>query len=287
VNLAAQITAYLHPPFVVCDAALATALAMAGQQRLTAAMGITAAEYSIANCLYSLASGAQGITTETELPLIEGPEWGRLASFYEEHGLEPLSYDELVATQAAEKLGAAWRLLQRVPAVGNCLRTLVKTIQVLRSPDPEIDVSYSHPAVPFSVFVSVGDDNSLVAALRVAESLLHEAMHLKLTLLEAETALLHAGCQGLYYSPWRDENRPARGVLHGLFVFAAVREFYAALTYFTELHQEEVEFIEDRLATITDEFAVLQHFPEAADLTASGHRLATAILAPAAAVSTR
>jgi HEXXH motif-containing protein len=213
---------------------------------------------------------------------MEYPELPRLASFYQEHGLEPLATDELVATQASEKLRRAWALLESIPATGASLRELVKTIQVLRSPDPEIDVSYSHPAIPFSIFVSVGEDESLNATLRVAESLLHEAMHLKLTLLEQEINMVHPGSQGLYYSPWRDENRPVRGVLHGMFVFVAVREFYQIMQC-RGLPEPAQDFCAYREEVITAELALLTDFPKSADLTAAGSQLAANLLKQATA----
>lgn len=276
-----QINAYLQQPFRVCDAGLATSLAEVGQRRLNFTTGLSASHYSIANCLYStmaLVEGQHLHELGAELPLLELPEFDRLAGFYHEHGLEPMSREELLVEQAGGKLRAAWQLLASVPAVQASLRPLVRTIQVLRSPDPEIDISYSHPAVPFSVFVSVGDDSSLVSALRVAESLLHEAMHLKLTLLEAEVELVWAGSQEVYYSPWRDENRPIRGVLHGLFVFAAVHEFYTALLE-SKVMPEEKNFIQNRLSAIAEEFMAVQQFPVTPDLTSAGCQLAISVLA--------
>jgi hypothetical protein len=46
-------------------------------------------------------------------------------------------------------------------------------------------IRYSSPAIPFSIFVSVppADERNVVA--RLAEAIIHEAMHLQLTLIEA------------------------------------------------------------------------------------------------------
>lgn len=276
-SLSEQIAAYLQPPFFVGDAALATALAKAGQQRLTRTTGVTATQYSVANSLHRVTMEASRRIMGPGLPRLELPELPRLASFYKEHSLEPLSADELIAAQADEKLRRAWVLLEKVPTMGACLRALVKTIQVLHSSDPEIDVSYSHPGIPFSVFVSVGEDTSLTSSLRVAESLLHEAMHLKLTLLEQETEMVQSGSQGLYYSPWRDENRPVRGVLHGMFVFTAVREFYRAMQR-CELPELGQDFSAYREEVITEELASLAYFPRVPDLTEAGSLLAANLL---------
>ncbi len=282
-HLAEKITAYLESPFAVCDADLSVTLAKAGWQRLRDVTGVTRENYSIANCLYPTTSGARGLATKVELPLLEVPELDRLASFYEEHGLEPLSYDELLANQAGEKLHAAWQLLASVPTLRACIHTLVYTIQVVHSPGTEIDVSYSHPAIPFSVFVSVGEGTTLISSLRVAESLLHEAMHLKLTLLEQEVEMVRPDSQGLYYSPWRDEERPVRGVLHGMFVFAAVHEFYQALHMYG-LSEPEQDFITSRKKAISEELSALAHFPNVPDLTEAGGLLASNLLMTAVGV---
>lgn len=280
-SLSTLITAYLQQPFRVCNAPLATALAEAGQQRLMTANGLAAEQYSIANCLYpATALGDSPVTLELgdKLPLVELPELPRLGNFYEEHGLEPLPYDELLDGQAGAKLQAAWHLLASVPTVQAGMRALIKTIQVLRSPDPEIDVSYSHPTVPFSVFVTVGEDCSAISSLRVAESLLHEAMHLKLTLIEQEVPLVQPNSQSQFYSPWREELRPIQGVLHGMFVFAAVRNFYKAIIPKLVQDQKAIAFVRSRINTIADEFQTLNGFPDIIGLTNAGRQIATNLL---------
>ncbi|GAA4509219.1 hypothetical protein GCM10023172_42390 [Hymenobacter ginsengisoli] len=282
-HLAEQFTAYLASPFAVCDAELSVALAKSGQQRLCDTTGVTEEHYSIANCLYPTTTGAKGFAAGIDLTLVEVPELDRLASFYKEHDLEPISYDELITNRAGEKLHAAWQLLARAPTIHACMQALVKTIQVVRSPDPEIDVSYSHPDIPFSVFVSVGEDTSLISSLRVAESLLHEAMHLKLTLLEQEVEMIQPDSQGMYYSPWRDEKRPVRGVLHGMFVFAAVREFYQTIQRYglPELGQD---FSASREKAISEELGSLAYFPNVPDLTEAGSLLVNNLLMSAVGV---
>lgn len=279
-SLSTLITDYLRPPFRVCNAPLATALAEAGQQRLMTINGLAAEQYSIANCLYpATALGDSPVTLKLsdKLPLVELPELPRLGGFYDEHGLEPLPYDELLAVQASAKLQAAWHLLASVPTVQAGMRALIKTIQVLRSPDPDIDISYSHPTVPFSVFVTVGEDCSVISSLRVAESLLHEAMHLKLTLIEQEVILVQPNSQSLFYSPWRDELRPVRGVLHGIFVFVAVREFYQQIRQHVGA-SPAATFVTDRIESITQELELVCDFSEAPDLTDVGKVLARSLL---------
>lgn len=272
-----QIAAYLKSPFVGCDANLSGTLAEAGQQWLRDATGITTKNYSIANCLYPTTIIAESLEASRGLPLVEVPDMDRLTSFYEEHGLKPLSYDELIANQAAEKLHAAWQLLASVPSVLASIQALVKTIQVVHSPDLEVDISYSHPDIPFSVFVSVGEDISLISSLRVAESILHEAMHLQLTLLEAQLPLVQPDSHATFYSPWREEARPVRGVLHGLYVFRVIHDFYESLPA-PPLATELAPFVANRLATIREELAEITSFGTAAGLTDAGQHLVRSLL---------
>ena len=281
-SLAALAHAYLQAPFSIFDEATATALVPVGWQLLATNQGIDAAQYSIANCLIN----PQAVTTKPhqlalttkETVLVEEPEFERLQGFYDEHGLEPLPAAELLTGHVVSKLQRALAVLAEVAPAYACVRTLVRSVQVLRQPEPEIDVSYSHPAVPFSIFVTVCDEDSPLAALRVAEAVLHETMHLHLTLLEAVVDLVLPGSSALYYSPWREEDRPVRGVLHGLFVFRAVQAFYQALIAEADYASDLTEFASERISAITREVQLLTGFTQANGLTAIGKQLVANLL---------
>lgn len=281
-SLAALAHAYLQAPFSIFDEATATALVPVGWQLLATNQGIDAAQYSIANCLIT----PQAVTTKPhqlalttkETVLVEEPEFERLQGFYDEHGLEPLPAAELLTGHVVSKLQRALAVLAEVAPAYACVRTLVRSVQVLRQPEPEIDVSYSHPAVPFSIFVTVCDEDSPLAALRVAEAVLHETMHLHLTLLEAVVDLVLPGSSALYYSPWREEDRPVRGVLHGLFVFRAVQAFYQALIAEADYASDLTEFASERISAITREVQLLTGFTQANGLTAIGKQLVANLL---------
>jgi HEXXH motif-containing protein len=284
--------AYLQAPFSIFDEATATALVPMGWQQLATNQGIDVAKYSIANCLVT----PQAVTTKPNqlvltasdalLVEVEEPEFERLQAFYDEHGLEPLPAAELLAGHVVAKLRRALAVLAEVAPAYACVRTLVRSVQVLRQPDPEIDVSYSHPAVPFSIFVTVCEEDSPLASLRIAEAVLHETMHLYLTLLEAIVDLVLPGSTALYYSPWRDEDRPVRGVLQGLFVFRAVQAFYQALIAEAAYASDLREFASERIAAITQEVQLLTGFTQANGLTAIGKQLAANLLECHADLST-
>lgn len=61
---------------------------------------------------------------------------------------------------------------------------------------------------------------------RLAETLVHEFHHTKLSGLLDLVDLLHEDRGALLYTAWRDDPRPLPGVLHGLYAFSAVAEFW-------------------------------------------------------------
>lgn len=200
-----------------------------------------------------------------------------LDTFYEENGLELLSEDEIEKSGTLLKLSKAISVLHLIEPAYECITDLVCTIQVLRQPEPEVDLSYSHPQIPFSIFLSVCEDDSTISNLRVAESILHEAMHLKLTLIENTVPLLKPNDHSVYYSPWREDERPVGGVLHGLFVFKAILEFYKEL-YKTKKLLEADHYINTRNSQVKKEIAQLKDFEASSGLTSAGASLARSLL---------
>lgn len=121
----------------------------------------------------------------------------------------------------ATRIKAALALLDQVDGLMATLTPLVRAIHRLEAA-PDYDISHSDPALPYSIFLSIPPP-SATAAIRLAESILHEAMHLQLSLIEGETPLVAHRHQRTW-SPWLARERPAQGVLHGLYVFAVIFE---------------------------------------------------------------
>lgn len=140
----------------------------------------------------------------------------------------------LLIREAFAKLGPL------VPTV----ELLVRSIHIISSRGPGYDCSHSEPTIPFSILVSVplGERH---AALRLAESILHEAMHLQLTLIEEDTDLVTSQVEESY-SPWQQQLRPAQGLLHGLYVFAAIDDWLAAQQALPNLSVDDRTYV-DRL----------------------------------------
>lgn len=200
-----------------------------------------------------------------------------LDRFYQDSGLEIVGLTNGNTPEIAAKIEGALKMLDTVPGMMDCLSQLVKTIQVIRQDDPEIDTSHTDPEIPFSIFVSVCEDSSPISNLRVAESILHEAMHLKLTLIEKHIDLIVPGTEETSYSPWRDEQRPVRGVLHGLFVFAAVKSFYESLINILD-NTSTRKYLKKRISHITEEIAQLNHFRKSSALILRGATLVENLL---------
>jgi HEXXH motif-containing protein len=270
--------AFVRRPAPLWETPLTAALVAAQWERL----GLTPASYHTASLFPSDQPGQARPQARIPLlagapPFLELPEPDRLGGFYADHGLECVPAQALPPLAATEKLGAALKVLQALPELWHCLHLLVQSIQVLRQDDPETDASFSHPDIPFTIFVTLCPDMAPVSNLRVAESILHEAMHLKLTLIEGVLPLVAPNSTATYYSPWRNEARPLRGVLHGMFVFRAVLDGYAALLPGCT-DAAERRFMAGRVGEIRAELALLRDFGDCEGLTSGGRHLAQSLL---------
>ncbi|MFI7382502.1 HEXXH motif domain-containing protein [Streptomyces sp. NPDC049813] len=63
-------------------------------------------------------------------------------------------------------------------------------------------------------------------AEQLAEVLAHEIQHTKLSMLMHLYQLYEPDDDTLFYTPWRDEPRPLRGLLQGVYAFTAVTRFW-------------------------------------------------------------
>lgn len=173
----------------------------------------------------------------------------------------------------------ALEILCAVPTVLPTVCSLVRALHLIDTADDEIDVSFSEPGLPFSAFVSVPGPAAVAGALRVAEAILHEAMHLQLTLVEAIVPLV-TPTERTYFSPWRREYRTAQGVLHALYVFRVVDAFLGAVSFEGPALAPSRRHARDRRTTITRQVRQIRDFHECADLTAEGAAFVDRLLGP-------
>jgi hypothetical protein len=92
------------------------------------------------------------------------------------------------ATAAEVNLEAAFRWIERAPTLSRSIGWPLRSLHVA---DPEFDISHSDPEVPFSIFVSVPGVDEPYGPLRLAEQIVHECMHLQLTLIERKRSVRH------------------------------------------------------------------------------------------------
>ena len=114
---------------------------------------------------------------------------------------------------------ALLEVIQPHPFLWRAVSELAWRCHIVLARDDDYDVSFSDPSIPFSIFVSVPSRNDRRSVLRVAENLVHETMHLQLTLFERACPLVDTTSSWSIYSPWKRQERPAQGILHGLYVF--------------------------------------------------------------------
>jgi hypothetical protein len=140
-----------------------------------------------------------------------------------------------------------------VPTLVSVCALVIGEMHLLRAP-PEYDISHSEPRWRRRIFVSVPERLDFIGAVRFAESIVHEAMHLNLTNLEAERPLV-LEFDRLMPSPWRDEPRSFQGVLHGLYVFRCLHTYFALL--YPTTSGEVATHVCKRIKTIAEEISEL------------------------------
>lgn len=172
-------------------------------------------------------------------------------------GFEGLHFADSRDPQIRERIQAAADVLMHVPSMAESIGSVVKAIhpiQALR----DHDVSHSTPELPFSIFISMPEKDERDALLRVAESIIHESMHLQLTFVDSiEPLAVDDRASG--YSPWKGEVRPVTGLLHGLYVFAVIHQ---ALGILAGVRGEWRQYCRKRSSAIEHEIALLSEVPE-------------------------
>jgi HEXXH motif-containing protein len=170
--------------------------------------------------------------------------------------------DSGLFAEAAEAI--AW-----APSLAAIVATRVAAVHLLQA-EPGYDVSHSEPHWRVRIFVSVPDRRDEVGALRLAEGVIHEALHLHLTELEAIGPLVRDHT-GRLTSPWRPEPRSFGGVLHGAFVFVGLKAYFDAVTAPPE--SAAGRHLDQRRAEIAEELAQVDLTALAAGLTEPGAAL--------------
>jgi hypothetical protein len=190
-----------------------------------------------------------------------------------------VAWDQSEAPAALLWQAARWIGLRPDLAVTSA--QVIGDIHLLRAP-PGYDVSHSEPRWRRRIFVSIPDRSDGLGALRLAESVVHEAMHLHLTNHESGEPLVMEFRRHMK-SPWRAEPRSYQGVLHGLFVFSCLQTYYRGIASLVENDEGVSCHRQNRIDEIRAEVASLDLTQLCGGLTSKGvalarrwHSLATA-----------
>ena len=192
-------------------------------------------------------------------------------------GLRFATREEVRDMGFAETLAKSLDLIGTVRPLQGTIAGTCRSVHVLLPPAPEVDVSYSEPSYPFSIFVSCPPATEEDRVERLAENVVHEALHLQLSLVERLEPLVgEISREELVFSPWRGEGRTVRGLLHAVYVFGNLRFFWGRVA---SRHPGAGSFGRARIETINSEMAAASHLLESRSLTPAGRRLATSFLA--------
>jgi hypothetical protein len=193
-----------------------------------------------------------------------------LVSFCSERGIKLA--DNAYAQQASKLLEIALSdVIKPLRFLWTAVSELVWCCHVVLAQADDYDMSFSDPGIPFSVFVSAPAQYDRLAVLRVAENLVHETMHLQLTLFEDLCPLIDRDSGWSMYSPWKQEQRPAQGILHGLYVFYVLRWMWLQISQTTHRSTDR-DFALRRILDIDGEIDAVRALENSPALTEAGKR---------------
>ena len=176
---------------------------------------------------------------------------------------------EIQSDRVTNQLEEAIELLDGVPTILATVCSLIRCLHLLDTSDDQVDVSFSEPQMPFSVFISIPGPGAQDGIYRVAEAILHEAMHLQLTFIEGFVPLVEP-TETTYFSPWRNEYRTPLGVLHALYVFRVIDAFFGAILADDQESESLRCHASKRQAEITQQIESIRDFREYPSLTDAG-----------------
>lgn len=141
------------------------------------------------------------------------------------------------------------------------IRLLSPDIQFVSDPEahPDQAVSLSDNSTPGALYVGVKVSGKPINPYLLADSIIHEHRHQKLYLLQREATLLEADVP-LLKSPWRNVPRPPSGLLHALFVFVCLHEYwlYVAATGTLDMREQAAKDIEQIRLRIDEAFPIMR-----------------------------
>jgi uncharacterized protein len=158
---------------------------------------------------------------------------------------------------------SAWGLLDRHhPETADEVKSLIKVIVPVAKP-PRGQASSSSPETFGAIGLSEPED-----ACEFASTLAHETQHVKLSALLDLTPLTLPDDGARFYAPWREDPRPASGLLQGAYAYVGVSGFWRCQREFSSEIEAHVEFARWREAAAF----VVRTLLSSGRLTAEGNR---------------
>ena len=275
----------LHP--VGWAAALPATLHQTGVTNCLTSLGLDFESYGTVRMMTRSANEARRIVGKVDSPveakggclLIECLP-SRVAAEFDAVGLSLREVDDSAISADIDVLGQAWHLVHALwPELSSSIEHLVRCVHLLTAPSPEVDCSYSRPDLPFSVFLSVPDHGTPARIERTTEALVHETMHLQLSLVECRIPLIETGrTETVAFSAWRNCERHVQGVLHALYVFVVVQKLWQRAMQRAPCGLDR-GFAEARVLSIRDEVARTCHLAASTGLSLEGRQIVRQLLA--------
>lgn len=215
--------------------------------------------------------------TGGEVLLERSPPWARAE--LEAAGVSMRDAGCSMVSASIDALKQARRFVHAVwPELSSSIQCLVRCVHLIEAPSPELDCSYSRPDLPFSVFLSVPDHRVRARIERLTEALVHETMHLQLSLVERLIPLIEPAHAGIaVFSPWRGGERSVRGALHALYVFVVVQRLWRCADRRPPSGLDR-RFARARVRAIRDEVREARHLAASPGLSREGRQLARNLL---------
>ena len=185
------------------------------------------------------------------------------AQLFAKQEVRQVNLERFSAPETIEKIDLAIDLIRVSPTLLDVISNLVKSVHIIQA-EPGFDISFTDPELPFSIFISIPTDNKH-SNLRLAESIIHEAMHLQLSIIEKEISLVHDD-KSKFYSPWKKMLRPTSGIMHALYVFTAIKQWLEVV----KNTPEGYDYACYRIREIQEELALLDYETCYDSLTDSG-----------------
>ncbi|MEU7769269.1 HEXXH motif-containing putative peptide modification protein [Nocardia sp. NPDC049190] len=122
----------------------------------------------------------------------------------------------------AEHFRGAWQMLHRDFARYHApMRAGLRVIVPLTSKPGATGQSWTSPTGFGAVYSTAPDDSC-----QLALTLIHEFQHAKFSLLADQAVLFEPDMTARFYAPWRIDPRPIYGLMHGIYAFFGVTDFW-------------------------------------------------------------